>query len=663
MAVDPQIKILLVEDAGTMRKMEAKILQQLGFKNIVEAADGNEAMEKLRFEADIRLVISDWAMPNLDGYGFVQQMRADDRLRNIPFIMATGHGDKEYVAKAMEGGANGVVAKPFTPDELRVKIDEAFGVKKEPAPKAEEQPRVTKEGALRLKVAHIQITDHLALGVLKHQIALGREQPNYFNLETMCMPSWNPVQKALEDGSVDAAFILAPAAMDLFSYDVPIRLILFAHRNGSILVRNKTGKYQKPFQQFFKHKTFFIPHKMSVHNMLAHMYFSQMGLKPGLAGKEAVNVLFDVVPPIQMPAFLAENPNACGFMVAEPIGSRAIAAGIAERQFLSSEIWQNHPCCVVVFRQEIIGKYPDAVHEFTNLLVKAGQFIVKQPDQAAEIAVSFLDPDQKLGLEIPLLKSVLTDPLGIKTDDLFPVIEDLETIQGYMTSKMEIGRLIDLEKFVDTRFAKVACSADTAPAARIGAVQEVRGKEAGVKQTGPKMGAAKLVTIDAEQDLATRAGKYLIFSLGSERYGLGILDVREIIKLLPIVPLLKMPGFVDGIINLRGRLIPIVDTRTKFGMTPMERNDRTCIIVVEISGVTGSILVGLVVDTVCEVVSFREEETENAPCFSKGLDTKHILGMAKQAGKVTILLDIDRIFHRQEIMQISGGKIDEAPGR
>ena len=93
---------------------------------------------------------------------------------------------------------------------------------------------------------------------------------------------------------------------------------------------------------------------MSIHNMLSHMYFSQMGLKPGMPGKEAVNVLFDIVPPIKMHEFLGDNVESCGFMVAEPIGSRAIAAGIADRQFLSSEIWDNHPCCVAVFRDEFI---------------------------------------------------------------------------------------------------------------------------------------------------------------------------------------------------------------------------------------------------------------------------------------------------------------------
>ncbi|HIJ78354.1 MAG TPA: ABC transporter substrate-binding protein [Deltaproteobacteria bacterium] len=636
MAIDPQMKILLVEDAGTMRKMEARILNQVGFTNIIEAVDGNDAMDQLKAQPDIALIISDWSMPNMDGYELVQWVRREDDFKDIPFIMATGHGDKEYVAKAKAGGANGVVAKPFTADELKLLIDDIFGVARAVEAKVDEGPKVSAEGRVHLKMAHIQITDHLALGVLKNMVDSGRQQPENFTLETLCMPGWNPVQKALENGEVDGAFILAPMAMDLFSYEVPIRLVLFAHRNGSICVRNKAGKYNKPYQQFFKHKTFYIPHKMSIHNMLAHMYFTKMGLRPGVAGKEAVNVLFDVVPPIAMPEFMKENPDCSGFLVAEPIGSRAIAAGIAEQQFVSSEIWQDHPCCVVVFREEIINKYPEALQEFTNMLVEAGIFIKNNIDQAADIAVSFLDPEKKIGLEPELLRKVLSDPLGITTDNLYPVIEDLETIQDYMTAKMEIGRRIDLHGFVDTRFADIACKDKAAGAAR---TESQAPRKPGFEQV---------------EALATREGKYLIFTLGSERYGLGILDVREIIGLIAIHELPNMPPFFRGVVNLRDKVIPVMDMRSKFDMAEVDYNERTCIIIVEISGKTGSQLMGVVVDSVSEVAFIKEEEVEDAPALGGRVETECLLGMAKMKEGVTILLDIDRLMHTRDAVQLGG---------
>jgi len=636
MAVDPGIKILLAEDAGTMRKMEVRILNQLGFKNIVEAKDGNDAIEKLTTFPDIDLVISDWAMPGKDGHELLTWIRGQEKFKTIPFLMATGHGDKQYTETAMESGATGVVAKPFTPDELRVLIDKAFGIEEAPDVEVEALPEMSAEGKVNLRMAHIQITDHLTLGVLKHMITTGSKKPEHFELETLCMPSWNPVQDALEKGTVAGAFILAPAAMDLFSYGVPIKLVLFAHRNGSIMVRNKEGKYAKPYQQFFKHKSFFIPHKMSIHNMLAHMYFTQMGLRPGVAGSEAVNVLFDVVPPVQMPNFLGDNPDACGFMVAEPIGSRAIAAGVAERQVLSSELWENHPCCVVVFREDFIRDHEDAVQEFVNMLIEAGRFIREDVDAASQIAVSFLDPKKELGLRKGLLRNVLSDPKGIRTDDLYPVKGDLETIQDYMVDRMGVGRRIDLDDFVVPRFADAAVAAGVTEAAASGAAVGT--------------GAASLAVSETKR---TREGKYLIFNLGDERYGIGILDVREIIGMMPITKMPQMPEAFKGVINLRGRVIPVLDMRMKFGMEEREYTPRTCIVISEVSGLSGSTLVGGIVDSVSEVFQIKEADIEDPPNFGGNFSGEFILGMAKTEKGVIILLEIDRIMHTSDVVQLA----------
>lgn len=651
MAADLKIKILLVEDASTMRKMEVKILKQLSFDNIIEAVDGDDAIKKIESEKNIQLIISDWAMPNKDGYELLTWLRSHDTYNSTPMIMATGQGDKEYVEKAMQAGANGVVAKPFTPEDLKYQIEKAFGVDQKKTKKTDSGITLDKEGKVLLRIAHIQITDHLTLGVMKHMLEKGKNKANHFNLETICMPGWNPVQSALEQEEIDAAFILAPIAMDLYNYGTPIKLVMFAHRNGSIFVRSKSKNYRKPYQQFFKHKTFFIPHKMSVHNMLAHMYFTQMGLKPGIPGKEAVNVLFDVIPPVKMPEFLGENPESCGFMVAEPIGSRAISAGIAEKQFVSSEVWENHPCCVAVFRDEFINKHPDAVQEFCNLLTEAGLFIGQNPDEASEIAVSFLDPEGQMGLQKNLLKSVLTDPKGIKTDNLYPVIEDLETIQKYMTNNMGIGRRIDLNAFVDKRFADQAYKDAPAGIRLASPIKHTDEADNLSIITGKR--ESKIQTIDDLKVKASREGKYLSFGISDEKYGLGILDVREIIGMMPIRPMPQMPEFIKGVINLRGKVIPVIDMRLKFGMDPLEYNDRTCIIVVEVSGLTGSTLMGLVVDTVWEVSDIKEDETEDCPHFGSSNSNHNILGIAKTKEGIIILLDIDKILQADDIVQLA----------
>lgn len=643
MQIDQKMKILLAEDGTTMRKMEVKILQQIGYENIVEAVDGAAAMERLTAENDIKLVISDWNMPNKSGLDLLTWMRQDPACKDIPFLMATGQGDKIYVKQAMEAGASGVVAKPFSPDEMKNKIEEIFGVEKEaPAQPVKAEPQTTTDGRTVLKVAHIQITDHLALGVLKHRIETKAVTPHSFSLQTYCMMSWNLVQDALEKGQVDAAFILAPIAMDLFNYGIPLRLVLFAHRNGSIMVRNKSMDYRKPYQQFFKHKMFFIPHRMSIHNMLAFKYFSEMGLKPGVVGERAVNMVFEVAAPVNMPAFLAETPNACGFMVAEPIGSRAIAAGIAEKQLLSSEIWDQHPCCVVVFRDDFLSRNTDAVHEFTNLLVESGKFIVHHPQASADIAVSFLDPEKKLGLDPSLLLRVLTEPNGITTNNLYPVMEDLDVIQRFMKDHMNIGAVIDLEKFVDLRFADEACK-ETAPlekeAAQAAVAEISTKKEAACKPApAPKIGLREKVLVET-----SREGKYIIFHLAEERYGVPVLDVREIIRMQPIRPMPMMPDYVKGVINLRGKVIPIVDLRLKLSMAAIEYNDRMCIIVVDVAGIAGSTRIGMITDAVLAVADIKEAVIENTPSFGGRVNTNFITGIAKMTDGVTTLLDIEKI--------------------
>lgn len=146
-------------------------------------------------------------------------------------------------------------------------------------------------------------------------------------------------------------------------------------------------------------------------------------------------------------------------------------------------------------------------------------------------------------------------------------------------------------------------------------------------------------------------GKYLTFALGKEEYGVGILKVREIIGLMEITAVPQIPVYVKGVINLRGRVIPILELRRKFGMEPQDYTERTCIIVVEVQGVSGSIQVGMLVDSVSEVLNILEEQIEPSPVFgATTLDTDNILGMAKINGKVKILLDVDKVIGKEGVL-------------
>jgi len=456
MTVAKDIKILLVEDAKSMRKIEMKILASIGYENILEANDGVEAVEILESTAGIDLVISDWNMPNMSGYELLVAIRQHEQYQNVPFIMATAQADKEQAQKAEGAGCNGFIPKPFTGGELKKQIAAVFG--EADAESAEQKgPQKAASGKVKLRVAHIQITDHLILGVLKSWIEQGEIVPKHFELETQCMAGWNPVEQALEKGDVDAAFVLAPIAMDLFHFGAPIKMVLLAHRNGSIFVRNKQGDFNAPYEDFFKKKSVLIPHKMSVHHMLTHMFFNPINVKPSLDKDDDVDINLEVVAPINMTPFMKENSEVGGFVVAEPMGSKSIAADVSENLFLSSEIWQNHPCCVVAVRDDFSEPHSEAVQEFVEYLVKAGKFIAEEGSMAAFAAVTFLDPDKKLGLKVPVLKKVLTDPLGITTDNLFPVKADIDQMQRYMHENMRVGHLIDMDSFVDTQYAEKAC--------------------------------------------------------------------------------------------------------------------------------------------------------------------------------------------------------------
>jgi purine-binding chemotaxis protein CheW len=153
----------------------------------------------------------------------------------------------------------------------------------------------------------------------------------------------------------------------------------------------------------------------------------------------------------------------------------------------------------------------------------------------------------------------------------------------------------------------------------------------------------------AVKAMADKEGKYLTFTLANEEYGIGILKIKEIIGLMPITTVPQTPEFVKGVINLRGKVIPVIDLRLKFGMEPIDYAERTCIIVVEMAGKAGQILMGVVVDAVSEVLNVKGSDIEETPTFGTELDTDYILGMAKMDGGVKILLDIAQVLNADEI--------------
>jgi chemotaxis signal transduction protein len=209
-----------------------------------------------------------------------------------------------------------------------------------------------------------------------------------------------------------------------------------------------------------------------------------------------------------------------------------------------------------------------------------------------------------------------------------------------MHDRMNIGQIIDLDRFVDLRFADQACT-DRVASLRQSVMHDTANKamdlmaRAGNRDEGSKT-------------LLNKEGKYLSFLLGDQQYGIDILKIREIIRLVPIRPIPKSPPFVRGIIDLRGKVVPVIDLRTVFGMPSIELTGKHCIIVLEIETVGRLLMAGVIVDGVSEVTNIEAKDIEETPSIGMGIDMAYLLGIAKTPKGIEILLDIDRVLDTRQ---------------
>ncbi len=152
---------------------------------------------------------------------------------------------------------------------------------------------------------------------------------------------------------------------------------------------------------------------------------------------------------------------------------------------------------------------------------------------------------------------------------------------------------------------------------------------------------------DEDEEEDTLDGRYLIFSIEERQYGIEIKDITEIVGLHTITEVPDMPTFIKGVINLRGKIIPVLDVRSRFKLSEIEYNDKTCVIILNIN----HNLIGLIVDTVREVLKISSEQMEETPRFGEGLSNRFVKALAKVKEEVKILLDVERLFKEDEIKQ------------
>ena len=164
---------------------------------------------------------------------------------------------------------------------------------------------------------------------------------------------------------------------------------------------------------------------------------------------------------------------------------------------------------------------------------------------------------------------------------------------------------------------------------------------------------------DDRKALMALAGKYLTFKLDVEEFGLEILKVQDIIKMMGITKVPRTPAFVRGVINLRGKVIPVVDLRLKFEMERREETEKTCIIVVTVRRASGAVVMGILVDEVSEVLDVAGSSIEPAPEFGASVDTSFILGMGKVGERVVTLMDVNRVLSGEDVAVVAALKATE----
>jgi purine-binding chemotaxis protein CheW len=163
-----------------------------------------------------------------------------------------------------------------------------------------------------------------------------------------------------------------------------------------------------------------------------------------------------------------------------------------------------------------------------------------------------------------------------------------------------------------------------------------------------------------QADPAARAGLYLTFFLSDETYGIEILKVQEIISMQEVTQVPRVPDYIRGVINLRGKVIPIIELRVKFGMEPIEDTARTCIVVVQVATGDHEVTMGVIVDDVRDVVDIPADCIDPPPAFGASVNTEFIFGMGKLEDRVVMLLEVDEVLSIDELGALADNAGDAA---
>ncbi len=303
---------------------------------------------------------------------------------------------------------------------------------------------------VQLKVGYLPILDHLPL-LVSH--AQDEAHFQHVTIQPKLFKSWREMVGALDAGVINAAFILSPLAMDLFNQGKDIRTILLAHRDGSAITVKQGSEINSAAD--LRGKAIGIPARNATHTALLDAYLKTAGLS-------LKDVTTKVIAPPHMPLAMEQN-RIDAFIVAEPFGAKAQHDGLGKILVLTKQILDNHVECIVIVKNEALQQHPEAIQEWVNSLIRAGQFIDRDKWEQGSQAVARLTANKYFPHNEETVKLGLQNPKDrISFSDLNPDPSDMQKIVDRSIAAGIIAP-IDLEKFIDARFYHAATASASQP--------------------------------------------------------------------------------------------------------------------------------------------------------------------------------------------------------
>ncbi len=303
------------------------------------------------------------------------------------------------------------------------------------------------------RIGHLKIADHLIAGCVHARLNEKQAFSDLSDIKITAMNSWVQVCDALRHGDINAAFISAPLAMELFAAGLDIKILMFTHRSGSIMVKSKTADIKG--LGGFRGKTILIPSEFSIQAMLVHRLLASAGLRPGTHDDDNADVTWQAASPALMPEMLMNDQTGeiAGFVVAEPFATRAVQQGTAVKLFTSHSLWKNHPCCVFVMDTFFTQYYPEAVKELIGLFVESARMLEASKTGEPDLYIQhFLDTDTETAAKILSDACICFDPSLLVPDiNIFTMIHEyMKTSMGMTARTNELDCLVDRSIIAET---------------------------------------------------------------------------------------------------------------------------------------------------------------------------------------------------------------------